>query len=400
MDEGRGFYGWRIVAALAVTQTVGYGVLYYAFGVFVQPMEEELGFNRAQTAGAFSLALLVSGLAAVPVGRWFDRYGGRSLMALGSLWGALLLWAWAQVEGLLGFYLVWAGLGLSMATVLYETAFAVLAVWFRRQRARALLAVSLAAGLASTLFVPLATGLVEALGWRGALEALALLFALLTVPLHALVLRTPPWGHGQPQEGVGPSPWLALRQATFWWLTLGFALARATSVAMTAHLVPLLGERGYAPWLAAGVAGAVGVVQLLGRLLYPRCSSGPPPFYLSGAFLRGYALGLLGVAGKLPGGGPVGLRPLFLGWPTGSSRWLSRFCWPRPTAPRHYGRLSGSMAFFVAIAQTLAPFGVGLLHGFWGGYTPVLWLLLGLAALAALAVGLARPPDAAVKKGG
>jgi MFS family permease len=67
---------------------------------------------------------------------------------------------------------------------------------------------------------------------------------------------------------------------------------------------------------------------------------------------------------------------------------------------RHYGRLSGSMAFFVAIAQTLAPFGVGLLHGFWGGYTPVLWLLLGLAALAALAVGLARPPDAAVKKGG
>ncbi|RIH87322.1 oxalate/formate antiporter family transporter [Meiothermus luteus] len=399
MDEGRGFYGWRIVAALAVTQTVGYGVLYYAFGVFVQPMEEELGFNRAQTAGAFSLALLVSGLAAVPVGRWFDRYGGRSLMALGSLWGALLLWAWAQVEGLLGFYLVWAGLGLSMATVLYETAFAVLAVWFRRQRARALLAVSLAAGLASTLFVPLATGLVEALGWRGALEALALLFALLTVPLHALVLRTPPWGHGQPQEGVGPSPWLALRQATFWWLTLGFALARATSVAMTAHLVPLLGERGYAPWLAAGVAGAVGVVQLLGRLLYTLLLERASPFYLSGAFLGGYALGLLGLLG-LPGGVGLWAFVLFFGMANGVISLAKPVLLAETYGARHYGRLSGSMAFFVAIAQTLAPFGVGLLHGFWGGYTPVLWLLLGLAALAALAVGLARPPDAAVKKGG
>src|SRR5690606_41314948 len=88
------FHGWRIAWALAVTQTVGFGVLFYAFQVFTLPMEAELGLSRAQTSGAYSLALLLSGLAAVPVGRWVDRRGARLLMTVASLAGAGLLLAW------------------------------------------------------------------------------------------------------------------------------------------------------------------------------------------------------------------------------------------------------------------------------------------------------------------
>jgi hypothetical protein len=53
---------------------------------------------------------------------------------------------------------VFAGLGLAMAAVLYDPAFAVLAVWFDRRRRRAMTMLTLVAGLASTIFVPLATG--------------------------------------------------------------------------------------------------------------------------------------------------------------------------------------------------------------------------------------------------
>jgi MFS family permease len=81
------YYGWRIVTALALTQTVGFGVLYYAFSVFVLPMETELGWTRAQTSGTFSLGLLVAGLTAIPVGRLVDRQGARLIMTLGSLLG-------------------------------------------------------------------------------------------------------------------------------------------------------------------------------------------------------------------------------------------------------------------------------------------------------------------------
>src|SRR5690606_40972981 len=106
---------WRIAWALAVTQTVGFGVLFYAFQVFTLPMEAELGLSRAQTSGAYSLALLLSGLGAVPVGRWVDRRAARGLMAVASLAGAALVLAWSYVEGLLGLYLVQAGIGLVMS---------------------------------------------------------------------------------------------------------------------------------------------------------------------------------------------------------------------------------------------------------------------------------------------
>src|SRR5690554_7722324 len=102
------YYGWRIAWALAVTQTVGYGVLYYAFSVFTLPMEAELGLNRAQTAGAFSLSLLLSGFAAMPVGRWVDANGARSLMSIGSTADALLVLLWSFVTNLPGLYAVHA----------------------------------------------------------------------------------------------------------------------------------------------------------------------------------------------------------------------------------------------------------------------------------------------------
>ncbi|MEZ4608386.1 MAG: hypothetical protein R2865_16760 [Deinococcales bacterium] len=71
----QGYYGWRIAWALAITQTVSFGTYFYAFSVFIKPMEAELLWTRAQTSGAFSVALLLSGLLALPIGRLVDRRG-------------------------------------------------------------------------------------------------------------------------------------------------------------------------------------------------------------------------------------------------------------------------------------------------------------------------------------
>jgi MFS family permease len=91
----RPYYGWVIAAALAVTETVSWGIVYYSFSVFLLPMEAELGATRAELSFAFSLALLVSGVAAIPVGRWVDRHGARGLMTTGSLLASGLVWAWS-----------------------------------------------------------------------------------------------------------------------------------------------------------------------------------------------------------------------------------------------------------------------------------------------------------------
>src|SRR5215213_11911156 len=110
---------WGIAGALSVTETVSWGILYYAFAVFLLPMRRELGFSTAQLTGAFSLALLISGIAGLAVGRYLDGRSPRALMTAGSVAGVLLVLAWSRVDGLGAFYALWAGIGLVMATVLY-----------------------------------------------------------------------------------------------------------------------------------------------------------------------------------------------------------------------------------------------------------------------------------------
>jgi len=106
---------WAIVAALSVTETVSWGILYYAFAVFLIPMQRELGFSTAELTGAFAVALLVSGVAGIAVGRHLDRHSPRKLMTLGSIAATGLVLAWSQVDGLIALYAIWGAIGLVMA---------------------------------------------------------------------------------------------------------------------------------------------------------------------------------------------------------------------------------------------------------------------------------------------
>ena len=81
----RPYYGWILAIVLGFTSTVSWGVLYYAFSVLIPPITEELGWSRAQTSGALSVMLVVSGLAGLAVGRWLDERGPRLLTGLGAV---------------------------------------------------------------------------------------------------------------------------------------------------------------------------------------------------------------------------------------------------------------------------------------------------------------------------
>jgi MFS family permease len=262
---------WRLVATLALTETTSYGVLAYAFGVFLLPMQQELGWSRTALTGAYSLAIIVSGVAAIPVGRWLDRHGARALMTTGAAAASLLVLAWAQVTDLAAFYATWIGIGLAMAAVLYERAFAVIATWFRDavERTRALLGLTVIAGFASVIYVPLAGWLVQTLGWRQALVVLATLLAVLTVlPNATLPGRRPdqldrlPNGQGTiPVAGAEPAGVplrRALRDQALWWLAAALVAATLATTTVTVHLVTYLREQHYSAGFAATWTGLLG----------------------------------------------------------------------------------------------------------------------------------------------
>lgn len=313
----RRFYGWRIVGVLAVTETVSWGILYYAFAVFQVPMRAELGFSAATMAGAFSVAVLVAGAAAVPVGRWLDRHGARGLMTAGSLAATLLVLAWSRVHTVAGLYLVFGGIGLVSAAVLYEPAFAVVVRWFAAGRGRALLAVTVVAGFASTIFLPLSDALIASLGWRNALLVLAGLLAVTTVLPHALVLRRDPADLGLQPDGADRPPGappavtrappsglrhtarVALGDRRFRWLALGFAANTLAVIVVAVNLYPFLREHGHSAAFAAAATGALGALSVTGRLVVTGVTRRRPV-----AAVTAIAFGLqAGATPAAPGGG-------------------------------------------------------------------------------------------------
>ena len=232
-----------MVAGLCVTETVSWGIIYYGFPVFLRPMEAELGFTRVQITGAFSVGLMSSALAALPVGRWIDRHGARSLMTAGSCAATLLVLAWSRVDSLPALYALWFFMGLALAATLYEPAFAAVVGWFPTQnRDRALLTVTLVAALASTIFMPIEAWLLERLGWRAALATLAVVLAVITIPIHALVFRPSPHRKARAAAGAPDLPGISLsaaaRTSVFWVLAGAFFVGNFTTNSVTVHLIP------------------------------------------------------------------------------------------------------------------------------------------------------------------
>jgi MFS family permease len=400
------YYGWTIIWTLAVTETVSWGILFYAFSVFLVPMQADLGWSTPALTGAYSLALLVGMVLSPPVGRWLDRIGPRLPMTLGSLLATVLLLAWSRVQSLSQFYLIWAGIGVALALTLYEPAFAVASAWFVRGRSRALLALTTVAGFASTIFLPLSGWLTERLGWREALMALAVILGVLTVPAHALVLRRRPEDLGLLPDGMPRSPGAppiapegqslerALRDPAYWWLNIAFFLGTAAAVAVGLYLIPVLLERGEPLARATLITGAIGVAQAGGRVVVTALDRRVSQPVLATMVFALQAVALVIIL--VPAGLAVMLVAVaLLGAGRGGVTLMRATLVADRYGRAHYAAVSGIPAAAQMAARAVAPVGAGLLVAWRGGYAPMLAILAGIAIAATIAIGMfavaARP---------
>jgi predicted MFS family arabinose efflux permease len=397
----------RIVAALAITQTVGYGALYYSFAVFLTPLARDLHTSTAAITGALTTATLVGAAAAVPVGIWLDRHGGRALMSIGSIAGTALLAAMSTVHNLAGLYAIWAGIGLVSAMTLYEVAFAVMITWHTapRGRANALLAVTVVAGFASSIFLPLTGALVDAYGWRTAALILAAIYGTLTIPLHAVVLRRAPTARGDGASHRAADSEAARRAAVrralhdgrFWLLALAFVVHAAGLSALSVHLVAFLIDAGHPAIFAATVTGLLGILSVTGRLATTGLQRRIRPTTVVAAVfaiqaLAAAALPLISHSGV---GAILGVIGFGLGFGVAT---IAR---PALLAARYgttgYATVSGTLTVPITAAKAGAPLAAALLYGLTGNYTPVLVavaIACGVAAAAVLAVGSPTPAQA------
>lgn len=375
------------VAALAVAETVSWGILFYAFGVLLPAMEADLGVGRAALTAVFSGALLASGLAAPWAGRWLDRAGPRRVMTCGALAAAVLVAGWSRAPGLVELAVIWLGIGITHTLVLYEPAFAVLTRWFpeTRARSRALLVVTLLGGLASTVFIPLTGALLVDWGWRGTVMILAAVLALATIPLHASLpakSRGSPARHtcsSRPRRNAPPMT------RSFRWLRVAFALQSLIPGALAVHAVPLLTEAGRMPENAAWFAGLFGVFQVSGRLVvHWWATRWPETWRLPGLLaLQAAAVASLAFAGS-------DLAAWVFAFLFGTSNGLLTLARPLVVAEwsdsSDFGAASGQLAAWTQCSRALAPLLAGGLYRMGDGYGAVVGGLF-LAGVASVFAG-------------
>jgi len=375
-----------LLLGLSMAQLVGWGSTLYSFAVFVGPVETALGAARPQTSLAFSLALLTEGLTAFAVGRWIDAGHERAVMTGGSLLIGAGLIAHGFVTTLIGFYAVWALIGLGMAASLYSPVFAVVTRRFPASFRRAIITITFLGGLSSTVFIPLTAWLIHQWDWRAASWTLGAINLALCVPLHAWLLRNAPRrapALETPDDDTDTHANLSahLRGPAFWRLGVFIVLLMAVTAAVPPHLVSLLRESGLPAAWAVALPASIGVLQVLGRLAL-FVGERRLDEHVTNRWVP--AMIPLALLALLAGSGHAWAALLFAllyGMGNGAFDIVKGTVMAQYVNAAHVGALNGALGLPQALVRAAAPLAVGLLWAPAHSYAMGLGLLLALAIL-------------------
>lgn len=368
-----------------------------SFTVFLLPLQQELGTDRAAIAAIYSTSSFVTGLSAPLAGKLFDRFGPRALYGLGVLLLVLGLLAasyadraW-QLQFALGLFVGFSGAALG--NVPHS---ALLARWYRGRLSLVVAVVYASIGIGIVGVVPLAQLLIERVGWRDAYRLLALLAlvmvpALLFMPWRRIAGGDPGLRQPRPDAPVPPAAqdgWTLRKAAAtpaFWGLFSVFFFTAIGVYGVSVQAVAYLVEIGYAPLQAASAWGFVGLLAPVGMLGFGaldavigrRASVALTYFLTIGSIV---ALWLLGIS-RHPA-----LLVVFivaLGLTYGSRGPLVSAMAARLFAGRNLGTIYGSVALGGGIGGAIGSFLGGALHDLTGGYDAVFAVAIVSAILGA-----------------
>lgn len=246
--------------------------LRHAFGLFLQPVTIELGWDRGVFAFAIALQNLVWGMAQPFTGMISDRFGAVKVVAGGAvlyLAGLALM----AVAGSTLMFTLGAGLliGLGLSGTTFPVVFGALSRMVPAEKRSLAMGITMSVGsFGQFLMLPGALGLILLLDWRGALIGFACLAALMVPLAFGLNERRAPVP-AAPAALASLGAWAALREALamrdFWLLSIGFFACGFQVVFIAVHLPAYLGDAGIGAGVATMVLALIGLVNIAGTYL-------------------------------------------------------------------------------------------------------------------------------------
>jgi MFS family permease len=392
MSRGAAFESrWWIVFGATLSMLVAQGpVILYTLGLFIKPLNQEFGWDRASISAAGGIAAIFSAITIPFVGSLIDRWGVRTVLlpviVLCASSVALIALTPKSVVAFMLFFAITGVLGSGQGPLGYAKC---VSAWFDDRRGLALGITMSGIGLGAAFIPQYTQFLIGHLGWRTAYAGLGLLTLMVAFPAVFLFIREPArakTGAAQSSASEHRPPDLEVREVLggrrFWLIACALLLVSTVTQGLVVHTVPLLTDKGYSPEVAAALMIAVGLSTMAGRLLSGYLVDRIFAPYVAAFFFLLPCLGIYLLDSTVS---PVA-GIISLGLASGTEIDMIGFLTSRYFGMKRFGQLYGYLFASFVVGSAIGPFLMGLAFERLHSYEPALWMFSALMLLASGAI--------------
>jgi len=281
------FFGWWIVIVGAVINAVGIGVVYHGFTVFFLPLKRELALSSAAISLVYGACRLEGGLEGPLVGYLINKFGPKKLIFFGSALTGIGFLFFSRINSYTMFFIAYVlVISLGASAGFFHPISTVVNNWFIRKRGTAFGFITAAASFGGMVFVPMLSHLTLQYSWRIAAFLSGIAILALCLPLASFMHLSPeerglePDGGTPPNDSPGTSDSAgtthgdvdykvkeALKTSTFWLLSLCISLRIMVTIALAAHMIPILVWKGMEEASAAYLVSLANFLTIIGMVL-------------------------------------------------------------------------------------------------------------------------------------
>ena len=381
---------WMVVVTSTVALTFSVTHI-YSMGVFILPIEADMGWSRGEITGGLTAVSVVSVILSPFVGLLIDRIGSRRISIFGILaFCAALALVSTSSSAIWNWWLLWGGVALGAVFIKPTVWMSAIAGRFTRRRGLAMGLAFCGLGLGSAIMPYLTNILIQTWGWRFSYVALAAIACTCALPMILAFFRDSPVLADAPESRVD-RPGVGIREgflsSRFVRIALTAFLAAAATIGITVHFVPILVSYEISRNDAAAMASVIGMSSIAGRIMMG---------YLLDR-LRGNVIGaiafslpiiaciwLLAFDGSVASGIAIAA---IVGFSLGAETDIIGYLSSRYFGLRNYGVLFGSIVGLLTFAAGVGPMIGGIIHDSYGTYDPMIWGAIPIFAICALLIG-------------
>jgi MFS family permease len=405
------YYGWIVVAAMISIGATTMALAGPTFGLFIEPMQTDLGFDRALFGWSNTGRMLASAVGGLFIGKMVDRHGPRVMLAVAGGVSALALMSLGFFHPswwLIGAFVLTGLMGVQGQAAFYTGPS--VAKWFIRKRAKAMGILSMGAPFGLMIGFPSVQWVISNYGWRAGWISLGVAGIIIIVPISLLVLRRQPEdmgllpdgdladddATGQHSASTRPTEhqWTraeAIRTVAFWRLTLAFSMFMFSTTSMVFFRFPYFLDKGMDAGLMSIAASTAQISLFLGAITIGRQVSS-----IGMERLAGLNLLVMGLCFLIT----LTVSNVFMmfaafytwAWATNSVGALQGIIYASYFGRQHSGAVRSAALttamLFAAVAGPLA----GIVADATGGFESIWWPMVGILGLGALILMTTSPP--------